>query len=63
MKNHRYRCAECGGKLGLGVRFRNIWNGVYWFHLRFCSARCEEKNENLRRDANRETRWLAFSSK
>ena len=24
----KYRCAECGNKLGLGVRFRNLWNGM-----------------------------------
>jgi hypothetical protein len=35
------RCAHCHSKLGLGVRFRNIWNGHWWVHVRFCSARCE----------------------
>jgi hypothetical protein len=34
------RCALCHGKLGLGVRFRNIWNGTWWVHVRFCSVRC-----------------------
>ena len=29
------RCAQCHGKLGLGVRFRNISNGHWWVHLRF----------------------------
>ena len=47
MKKHC--CAECGGKLGLGVRFRNLWDGFSWSHLRFCSARCEEQNEIVRR--------------
>ena len=35
------RCAQCHGKLGLGTRFRNLWNGWWWAHLRFCSAHCE----------------------
>jgi hypothetical protein len=35
------RCALCHGKLGLGAHFRNIWNGTWWVHVRFCSARCE----------------------
>ena len=35
------RCALCHGKLGLGARFRNIWNGRWWVHVRFCSVRCE----------------------
>ena len=61
MKKHC--CAECGGKLGLGLRFRNLWDGFSWFHLRFCSARCEERNESSRRNANREDRWFSFASK
>jgi len=24
------RCAQCHGKLGLGVRSRNLWNGRWW---------------------------------
>jgi hypothetical protein len=35
------RCALCHGKLGLGIRSRNLWNGRWWAHTRFCSARCE----------------------
>jgi len=61
MKKHC--CSECGGKLGLGVRFRNLWNGFNWFHLRFCSARCEERNEYTRRSTNREERWYSYASK
>jgi hypothetical protein len=34
-------CALCHRKLGLGTRFRNIWNGRWWVHVRFCSVRCE----------------------
>lgn len=63
MKKYRDRCAECGGRLGLGVRFRNLWNGAFWYHLRFCSSRCEEKNENCRRQGNRENSWLALAHK
>ena len=56
----KHCCAECGGKLALGIRFRNHWNGFSWFHIRFCSARCEERNEYDRRSANREERWYSF---
>jgi hypothetical protein len=35
------RCAQCHKKLGLGIRFRNIWNGHWWVHVRFCSVRCK----------------------
>ena len=62
MKKKHY-CAECGGRLGLGIRFRNLWNGFGWFHLRFCSARGEERNEYVRRSNNREERWYSFASK
>jgi hypothetical protein len=27
------RCAQCHGKLGLGVRSRNLWNGRWWIHV------------------------------
>src|SRR5215472_12475592 len=27
------RCAQCHGKLGLGVRSRNFWNGRWWAQL------------------------------
>ena len=29
------RCALCHGKLGLGVRYRNLWNGRWWVHPDF----------------------------
>src|SRR5438034_11345127 len=35
------RCAWCHGRLGLGVRSRNLWNGRWWVHVRFCSTHCE----------------------
>lgn len=55
----KHRCIECGGKLGLGVRFRNLWNGITWRHLRFCSAYCEAQNELFRRTASRRDRWFS----
>ena len=46
-------CAQCHGKLGLGTRSRNLWNGRYWwFHVRFCSAHCAAEFELERYDAN-----------
>ena len=45
------RCAQCHGKLGLGVRSRNFWNGRWWAHTRFCSAPCEGKYELERYNA------------
>jgi hypothetical protein len=53
------RCALCHGKLGLGTRFRNIWNGRWWVHVRFCSVRCESIYEVKRNDAAK-PRWHAF---
>ena len=32
------RCAQCHGPLGLGVRSRNVWNGRWWDHVRYCSS-------------------------
>jgi hypothetical protein len=54
------RCAQCHGKLGLGVRFRNLWDGRWWVHLRFCSAHCEGNYELERYDANAKHRWYTF---
>jgi hypothetical protein len=53
------RCALCHGKLGLGTRFRNLWNGRWWVHVRFCSVRCESIYEVKRNDAAKQ-RWHAF---
>ena len=33
--------ALCHGKLGMGTRFRNIWNRRWWAHVRLFSVRCE----------------------
>src|SRR6516164_1487217 len=52
------RCALCHGKLGLGIRSRNLWNGRWWTHTRFCSARCEGNYELERYNANaKQHRW------
>ena len=53
------RCAHCEGKLPLGVRFRNMWNGLSWVHLQFCSAKCERRYEQERRISNFQERWLS----
>jgi hypothetical protein len=54
------RCAQCREKLGLGVRFRNLWNGRWWVHLRFCSAHCEGLYGLERYEANARHRWYSF---
>ena|SRR6266511_886600 len=41
------KCALCDRKLGLGVRFRSIWNGRWWVHVGFCSARCKAIYEDI----------------
>ena len=45
------RCAPCLRRLGLGARFRNMWSGRWWVHVRFCSARCAAIYEVKRNDA------------
>jgi hypothetical protein len=52
------RCAQCHGKLGLGVRFRNVWNGRWWVHVRYCSTHCEALHELERYNAHAKT-WPA----
>jgi hypothetical protein len=52
------RCALCHGKLGLGVRFRNIWNGAWWVHVRFCSVHCEATYQDTQNNAATH-RWHA----
>ena len=44
------RFAQCHGKLGLGVRSRNLWNGRWWIHVRYCSTHCEARHELERRE-------------
>jgi hypothetical protein len=51
------RCAICGLKLGLGVRFRNRWTTAGWKHLRFCGKRCAEREKH---DRNKQTLWYSF---
>jgi hypothetical protein len=53
-------CVQCQGKLGLGIRARNLWNGRWWSHVYFCSARCEDCNELERSEANAKPRWRSF---
>jgi hypothetical protein len=43
-------CAQCHGKLGLGVRSRNLWTGHWWIQVRYCSAQCEARHELERRE-------------
>ena len=50
------RCAQCHGKLGLGVRSRNLWSGLWWVHVRFCSIHCKALYELEQYDANA-SRW------
>jgi hypothetical protein len=52
-------CAQCQGRLGLGVRSRNLWNGRWWIHVRFCSSHCEALYALERYDANG-PRWRTF---
>jgi hypothetical protein len=53
------RCAQCHGKLGLGVRSRNLWSGRWLRYTRFCSAHCERIYEQERNEAAKH-RWHAF---
>src|SRR5215813_2226869 len=50
------RCALSHGRLELGTRFRNIWNGRWWVHVRVCSIRCEGIYE-VRRNEAAKHRW------
>jgi len=59
----KQKCAHCGGKLGLGIKFRNLWNGRGWDHLRFCSSRCESRYESERRHDNARNGWLSALAK
>jgi hypothetical protein len=54
------RCTQCGGKLGLGIRFRNLWKRGGWIHLRFCSSLCETNYELEKRNAQRANRWFTY---
>jgi hypothetical protein len=53
------RCAQCGGKLGLGVKYQNLWRGYRLVHLRFCSKVCEQAYEVMQRRASKQSRRLA----
>jgi hypothetical protein len=56
----KHVCKACRGKLGLGVRFRRLWRGDAWHHLRFCSTKCEARFEKELRDARARVRWFSF---
>ena len=51
------QCAQCHGKLGLGVRSRNLWNGRWWVHVLYCSTHCEALHELERHNVR--AKWLA----
>ena len=53
-------CACCHGKLGLGTRFRNLFQSGRWQHLRFCSKKCEDHFEKQRHAATAKDRFLSF---
>ena len=53
-------CVQCQGKLGLGIRARNLWKGRWWSHVYFCSARCEDRYELEQSEANAKPRWRSF---
>jgi hypothetical protein len=55
------RCAQCHGKLGLGVRSRGVGNGRWRVHVRFCSVHCEALHELAQYDAKRGLR--AFTAR
>jgi hypothetical protein len=50
------RCARCHGKLGLGVRSRNVWSGRWWIRVLYCSTHCEALHESERYDAGAKLR-------
>jgi hypothetical protein len=54
------RCAQCHGKLGLGIRFRNVWNGRWWVHVVYCSTHCEALHELERSNARANLRARRF---
>jgi hypothetical protein len=57
-------CAQCGAKIGLGVRFLNRWTGQAWQHLRFCSKLCEENNELEHHvEVQRRRTWFDYLSR
>lgn len=51
------KCVICRGPLGLATRFRNLWNGFGWTHVRFCGPTCEQRFEKDKRDAIDKLRW------
>lgn len=59
MKKHV--CAQCGHRLGLGVRFLNYFQDTAWVHKRFCSNYCADLFDQAQRVATqRARRWFTF---
>ena len=57
------KCAQCSGRLGLGLRFRNYWQRwTGWTHVRFCSSWCQDLYEVERSQRDRWHRFLQGSS-
>jgi hypothetical protein len=58
------RCAQCGGKLPLGVRVKNHWTDQGRQHLRFCSKLCETNNElEYHTEVRKRTAWTNYLSR
>ena len=57
------RCARGHGKLGLGVRSRNVWNRRWWVRVLYCSTHCESPHELERYDARAKSETDAKATK
>jgi hypothetical protein len=53
------KCATCHKPLGLGIRFKNLWTGISWIHVRFCSERCLKAHEAALRAKNNQAKWFS----
>lgn len=54
------RCAQCGGRLGLGVLFKKYWGHWTWIHKRFCSSLCAHHYDTESHVAKQQGHWHAF---
>ena len=57
---NKRRCEQCRSKLGLGVRFLNLWSGQEWVHVRFCCNLCQTTYELERRNEIARNRWIGM---
>lgn len=57
---YKKQCEMCSGKLGLKVRFRNRWNGIWFEHYRYCDEICEQAHQELLLWMSQQTRWQVF---